>query len=231
VATDGVVAGVTYRIKTRTRNQIGYSADSLVTYVAFGPVPGAPGQPQRIGWTRTSLTVDWTAPALTAADLPILGYVLNMDDGLNKDLQPVYIGMNIPDITQYTAGGLTTGSPYLFSVQAINRNGYSVHSSTATYYACVAPPLVDKPAQVSTDHVAQTITIEWQKPTDNGGCSILGYRLYRTAGSSDKFDQTTPAVLVATLTATNPSLVQHTIDLSSGGTVGHIYKFMLEAYN
>lgn len=230
VATDGMVAGKTYRITTRTRNLIGYSAYSTVTYVAFGPLPGAPGQPQRVGWTRTSLTVRWTAPALAASDLPLLGYVLNMDDGLNKDLKPVYVGMHIPDITEYTAGGLTTGFPYLFSVQAINRNGYSVHSATATYYACVAPPVVGTPTQVSTDHVAKAITIEWRKPTDNGGCSILGYRLYRTDGSSDRFDQTTPGVLVATLTATNPSITQHTIDLSSG-TIGHIYKFMLEAYN
>jgi hypothetical protein len=45
VATDGMVAGQTYRIKTRTVNAIGTSADSIITYVAFGPYPGAPGQP------------------------------------------------------------------------------------------------------------------------------------------------------------------------------------------
>jgi hypothetical protein len=154
-----------------------------------------------------------------------------MDDGLNKDLKPIYIGMYLPDILEYTAGDLTTGSPYLFSVQAINRNGNSVHSTTATYYACVEPPVVGTPLLVSADRVAMTVTIEWQKPTDNGGCSLLGYRLYRTDGSSDKFDQTTPAILVATLSAINPSITQHTIDLSATGTVGHIYKFMLEAYN
>lgn len=153
-----------------------------------------------------------------------------MDDGLNKDVQPIYIGLNWPDILEYTAGGLTTGAPYLFSVQAINRNGYSVHSATATYYACIAPPTVASPTQVSTNQTTLTITVEWKKPTDNGGCSILGYRLYRTAGSSDKFDQTTPSTLVADLANTNPSINQHTISLPSG-TIGHIYKFMIEAYN
>lgn len=102
---------------------------------------------------------------------------------------------------------------------------------TATYYACVEPPKVGTPTLVSADRVALTVTIEWVKPTDNGGCSLLGYRLYRTDGSSDKFDQTTPAILVATLSAINPSITSHTIDLSGSGTVGHIYKFMLEAYN
>jgi len=43
VATDGVVAGKTYRITTRSKNAIGYSSNSTITYVAFGPVPGAPG--------------------------------------------------------------------------------------------------------------------------------------------------------------------------------------------
>jgi hypothetical protein len=33
----------TYRIKVRSRNSIGVSAFSIITYVAFGPVSAAPG--------------------------------------------------------------------------------------------------------------------------------------------------------------------------------------------
>jgi hypothetical protein len=32
-----------------------------------------------------------------------------------------------------------------------------------------------------------TITIEWVAPSDNGGCAVLGYRLYRDDGSVDQF--------------------------------------------
>lgn len=95
--TDGLSVGKTYRIKTRSINAIGASSFSDTTYVAFGAVAGAPGQPQRVTSTRTSITVNWTAPS--SVELPITGYILNMDDGVNKDLAPVYIGSLRPDIT------------------------------------------------------------------------------------------------------------------------------------
>jgi hypothetical protein len=70
----------------------------------------------RTGITRTSISVSWTAPSLSAYDLPILGYILSVDDGVNLDPKPVYIGMNLPSITSYTVGNLITGYPYLFYV-------------------------------------------------------------------------------------------------------------------
>lgn len=103
-ATDGLLPGKTYRFKTRSRNAIGDSDYSLEAYIAFGDVPGAPGQPQRVSSTRTSLTVSWTAPTVAASDLAVLGYVLNMDDGVHTHLAPVFIGQGRPDILEYTVG-------------------------------------------------------------------------------------------------------------------------------
>ena len=120
VATDSMVDGKIYRMKTRTRNAIGYSEYSLDAYIAFADLPNVPGQPARTGYTRTSITVTWTAPTVAADDIPVLGYVLNIDDGVNQDLMPVYVGVNRPEILTYTVGDLTTGLPYLFSAQAIN---------------------------------------------------------------------------------------------------------------
>mmetsp|Transcript_23478 Transcript_23478/g.36172 ORF Transcript_23478/g.36172 Transcript_23478/m.36172 type:complete len:316 (-) Transcript_23478:2014-2961(-) len=184
----GLVEGRIYRFKTQTENAIGSSEFSDIAYIAFGDVPGAPGTPTRESSTRTSITISWTAPTTTSDDIEITGYVLNADDGINKDLSPIYTGLNRPEILEYTAGGLTTGLPYLFSVQAINKNGYSSHSTNAIIYPCVAPPTLATPTYVSSDQTAKTITVEWTKPTDNGGCSLLGFRLYRTAGSTDYFD-------------------------------------------
>lgn len=87
------------------------------------------------------------------------------------------------------------------------------------------------PKYVSSDRTTLTITVEWERPADNGGCAVLGYRLYRSAGSNDQFDTTEPATLVASLSDTDPSLTQHTVDLSTGGTLGYLYKFKVEAYN
>jgi hypothetical protein len=75
-----------------------------------------------------------------------------------------------------------------------------------------------------------TITVEWTKPEDNGGCAVLGFRLYTTDGSSDEFDQTEPETLVATMSDVDPSITQHTIDFPAG-TVGDIYKIKVETYN
>lgn len=44
-AVDGMAPGKTYRLKSRSFNAIGASVDSIAAYVAFGDVPGAPGQP------------------------------------------------------------------------------------------------------------------------------------------------------------------------------------------
>jgi hypothetical protein len=81
------------------------------------------------------------------------------------------------------------------------------------------------PAYVSSSEAAKTITISWTKPQDNGGCAVTGYELYRNAGSDDLFDQSPLSTRITSMSSTDPSLIQHTIDLSSSGTVGHYYKF------
>jgi len=181
--------------------------------------------------TRSSLTVSWAAPTLAAADLPILGYVLNIDDGVTQDLLPVYIGMNRPELLEYSIGDLSTGLPYLLSVQTINQNGYSSHSALATYYPCVNPVSIAPPTYVSSSGDDMTISIEWKEPPDNGGCAVLGYRLYRDDGSTDQFSGDALDTQIATMSGVDPSLVSHTIDLSGTGTLGFIYKFKVLVFN
>lgn len=100
-------------------------------------MPFALAAPTRITSTETAIEVKWLPPQ--ASDLSVTGYVLNVDDGRNTDLLPVYIGPNRPDVLSFTVGGLKKGLPYRFSVQAINENGYSVQSAISQFYACSAP--------------------------------------------------------------------------------------------
>jgi len=134
---DGLVIGKKYRFISRSRNIIGFSNFSTESYIAFGDVPFAPAAPTRITSTETAIEVKWLPPQ--ASDLSVTGYVLNVDDGRNTDLLPVYIGPNRPDVLSFTVGGLKKGLPYRFSVQAINENGYSVQSAISQFYACSAP--------------------------------------------------------------------------------------------
>ena len=101
---DALVIGKTYRFKTRSKNGIDYSEYSDESYIAFGGVPNTPDIPNKVYSTKSSIRVSWTAPAAT--DLDITGYILNMDDGKNGDIKPIFIGSNRPDILAYTVGDL-----------------------------------------------------------------------------------------------------------------------------
>jgi hypothetical protein len=120
---DGLVVGEKYRFICRSLNIIGFSDFSTEGYISFGDVPYAPAAPTRIWSTEKQIKVTWLPPA--ASDLSVTGYILNVDDGRNTDLLPVYIGVNRPDVLSFTVSGLTKGLPYRFSVQAINENGHS----------------------------------------------------------------------------------------------------------
>jgi len=100
-------------------------------------VPFAPASPTRVSSTETAIEVKWLPPQ--ASDLSVTGYVLNVDDGRNTDLLPVYIGINRPDVLNFTVSSLKKGLPYRFSVQAINENGNSAQSAVSQFYACSAP--------------------------------------------------------------------------------------------
>lgn len=139
--------------------------------------------------------------------------------------------MHRPEVLEYAVGDLVTGLPYLFSVQAINQNGYSAHSTLATYYPCVNPVAIAPPTYVASDQSAMSITVEWRAPPDNGGCAVLGYRLFRDDGSTDQFSGDALDTEITSLTGDDPSITQHTIDLSGDGTLGFIYKFKVLVHN
>jgi len=87
---DGLVLGRVYRFRSRAVNIIGKSLYSREAYIAYGDVPAKPDPPIRIYSDETTISVQWTQPAIT--DLQTKGYILNMDDGQNTDLVPIYIG-------------------------------------------------------------------------------------------------------------------------------------------
>ncbi len=94
----------------------------------------------------------------------------------------IYDGVLNPLQRQITAKNLTTGTQYQFKVSAVNFNGESVLSDALATYACVAPIQPKKPFRV--DGTTTSILIQWTSPTDDGGCPILGYKLFRDSGDS-----------------------------------------------
>jgi hypothetical protein len=151
-----------------------------------------------------------------------------MDNGINGEFKPVFIGTNRPDILHFTSGDLKTGLPYRFYVQAINENGISQESPISTFYACRNPSGLATPLYVSSDRTAKTIRISWTFPGENGGCTILGFRIFRNDGTPNNDNLN---IEVTSLANNDPSLHVHTIDMSTGGVIGNIYKFKIRTHN
>ena len=83
-AVNGVdaVLGKTYRYKVWANNTKGFSEFSDEAFIAFGDKPPWPPKISKADSfsTRSSIKVKF---AEVVADLPVTGYIINMDDGKN----------------------------------------------------------------------------------------------------------------------------------------------------
>lgn len=73
-----------------------------------------------------------------------------------------------------------------FKVTAYNINGEGPASDEMTTYACQAPSQMSAP--VRTASTATTLTLQWQHPSDNGGCLITSYAVFRNDGSASSIN-------------------------------------------
>ncbi len=63
---------------------------------------------------ETYITLEWNSSPDT--ELPVIGYVVNMDDGYGGDYSVIYNGKNYPNVLKYTVTGLTTGLSFRFNL-------------------------------------------------------------------------------------------------------------------
>ena len=82
--------------------------------------------------------VQWSEPDVLPAS-PILGFILEIDDGNGGQFSTIYDGSSKPGIKHFHVQGLTNGGLYRFRAFAVNFNGMSVASEVAEYFACTAP--------------------------------------------------------------------------------------------
>lgn len=146
-----------------------------------------------------------------------------MDNGLNGDFSVIYYGKNVPSLHEYIVTNLVYQRAYRFRIQAENFNGFGDLSDIATFYSCVAPTSLSAPTFVST--TSTSMTIAWEEPTDNGGCPITGYAVFRDDGTG-----ITPAIEINTSNDPDvrniPTLREVTATLLAAD-LGTTYKFMI----
>jgi titin len=74
----------------------------------------------------------------------------------------------------YTKTGLSAGTTYKFKVSARNSIGTGSLSSEFTIVAATIPSTPASPT-TTYDGITDTVTIDFNSPTDNGGLTITGY--------------------------------------------------------
>jgi len=214
---DSLVSGTTYGFKFRAGNAIGYSEYSSEVRFAAASLPAQPAAPTKslTASSKTSITVQWAESAAT--EVPILGYKLFMSASTGS-FSLVYDGSRNPVLRQYTVPNTTTGGQYQFKVVAVNYNGVSPESPELVTYSCVQPTQPAAPARKSG--TATTVTLGWAQPSDNGGCPISGYKLYRDDGAGSSVNIEIDAATVND----KPYLQEHTVTLA-GPDTGKTFRY------
>lgn len=223
-ATDSVVPGTIYKFQYRAINAYGQSDFSDEVEAGVSSFPTAPNSPSKVEADsgETFITLSWSSVADT--ELPVIGYILNIDDGFGGDMAVLYDGSNQPNVLQYTSTGLITGLSYTFTVQAVNYNGASSESTDVSYIICIKPQGFEAPYLIASTETS--MTIRWEAPTSNGGCQITSYYLFVNDGAGGSVYNEIDA---GTING-NPTLREHTVSFTAGDT-GKTYSVYMQVEN
>ena len=99
-------------------------------------------------------------------------------------------------------------------------------SDTAYIFACGIPKLSQRPKQIAT--TPTTISISWNEPTDNGGCTIQGYSIHIDDGYDGEFSEVN--AVYDTNVRNLQSLSAYEIKRISYD-IGKTYRILVKAYN
>jgi hypothetical protein len=158
--------------------------------------------------------VQWREPTVLPAS-QITGYLLEMDDGNGGQFAQIYDGSTQNNNLFHQVSGLVTGLQYSFRVRAVNFNGVSEPSDVQSFFVCVEPRNFEAPRLEAQSN--EQISISWQAPSNNGGCRVTSYAVFRDDGlgsdiSVEVNSESDPAV------RNNPSINSLTISSFPAGS-------------
>ena len=184
----GLSNGVSYNVQARAVNSAGAGPWSATATGTPVKTPAAPAI-QRVSPGDQTAVIGWSAPADTGGGA-ITGYDLRhlRSDAADKSTPAWTVHQDIwsSGSLEYTAAGLTNGVQYDFQIRAASAAGAGPWSATATGRPQTVPGV---PSLNLTTAGAQSLTLSWNAPADNGGAAITSYDLrhIRTA-AADKAD-------------------------------------------
>lgn len=161
-----------FRIKAKNRYGVGPPITSEAVVAAYPfKVPGPPGTPSVVAFTKDSITIGWNEPVSDGGN-EVIGYHVERKERSSIIWHKISKGIVTGNIFKST--GLEDGVAYEFRVMAENMAGIGKPSKASEAILALDP--VDPPSQPLPILVNKNaITIQWTKPEYDGGFKITGY--------------------------------------------------------
>ena len=141
---------------------------------ACATTEGAPSAPRNLNArpdSETSIELTWNVPSDDGGEA-VTGYVV---ERYSTDAEEWVNRASDHTSERYVDTELDTGVNYCYRVAATNSNGTGDYSGQA---CATTEGLPDAPENLSATVDGKTsITLTWDRPTDTGGATIVGYRI------------------------------------------------------
>ena len=169
-----LTTGSEYQFRVKAKNRYGAGApitsESVVAAYPF-KVPGPPGTPKVVAFTKETMTIGWNEPVSDGGN-EIIGYHIERKERSSIMWQKV--SKSIVKGNLFKSTNLEDGVAYEFRVLAENMAGIGKPSKASEAMLALDP--VDPPGQPEPLYVNKNvITIQWTKPEYDGGFKITGY--------------------------------------------------------
>ncbi len=180
-----------YRVRAINSEGAGAASSSATAITAAATRPSAPRNLTATASGRTTIILNWTAPADDGGSA-ITYYRV----GVSTNQGTSWTGLaDVRGATTYSHTGLSAGTRRDYRVVAANSSGrgFSDRSNVAnaTTAAATAP---GAPSSVTATADGQTvINLTWTLPADDGGKAILGYRVQWSSNGNPPWTNVTPA--------------------------------------
>ncbi len=180
-----------YRVRAINSEGAGAASSSATAITAAATRPSAPRNLTATASGRTTIILNWTAPADDGGSAITFYRV-----GVSTNQGTSWTGLaDVRGATTYSHTGLSAGTRRDYQVVAANSSGlgFSDRSNVvhATTNAATAP---GAPSSVTATADGQTvINLRWTLPADDGGRAITGYRVQWSSNGNAPWTNVTPA--------------------------------------
>jgi len=177
----------TYRVSAITV-LVTSSPSNTASATTFSPitVPQSPTGLTATAVSSSQINLSWNAPSNNGGS-SITGYQISRST--NGGIWTVIISNTGSTVTTYSNTGLAPSTTYAYQVSAINSVGTSSPSNTASTTTLVQLTAPQPPTSlVASAASSSQINLSWSAPTNNGGSSVIGYKIDRSTNGGSTWN-------------------------------------------